>query len=211
MFFAVSLVGIERFYKTWFTERLPFVMCIDRDAPVVFTAEAPVGAVITWNIPTNWVFALSGPGNNTLSLFDILPPPPDDFEIITISATSSLGGQSDFAITIYCLEDQWLCGEQEGGGASQFNAPVSSFGSFLEELPKEFEIFPNPSEDIIRIVAKESMISFVDVISISGAIIQKILVNDKQKTVNFSDLEPGYYFLQIHHERGVDVLHFIKI
>jgi len=30
LFFAVSLVGIERFYKTWFTERLRLKFELDR-------------------------------------------------------------------------------------------------------------------------------------------------------------------------------------
>src|SRR4030095_12425636 len=81
----------------------PTEVCVDRDAPVVFSANAPIGAMITWNVPINWVFILSGPGNNTLTLSDILPPEPTESQVITIHATSSLGGTADFSFTINCF------------------------------------------------------------------------------------------------------------
>lgn len=75
-------------------------------------------------------------------------------------------------------------------------------------LPR-FAIFPNPAKDFIELSnAYQQVIKSVRVLNATGALVLEADV--KGSNINVSDLTPGIYYLELHHEDGVITEKFVK-
>ena len=75
-------------------------------------------------------------------------------------------------------------------------------------------IYPNPAKDIININIKypESTVNSMSIIDIKGNIL-KCIPAQKSKRVDISGLKPGYYFIMINTNRGIELtgIKFLKL
>jgi len=78
----------------------------------------------------------------------------------------------------------------------------------MENEKHQFEISPNPASDIIQI-KYEGVISKIEILNISGAIIKTI--SPYQKQIDISSLSSGIYFLRLTTEEDVIQEKFIKL
>lgn len=87
------------------------------------------------------------------------------------------------------------------------NVPLSS----VEFLNTKFEIYPNPTTDIITIKNNENiLIKNIDVIDLNGRIIKSIKLEEQNTTLNIDFLASGTYLLGIKTDEGTAVKKIIK-
>ncbi len=65
-------------------------------------------------------------------------------------------------------------------------------------------VYPNPAEDIVSVKASEDIES-LEIINITGQVVDNIQVNSVQKTVDLSKYEAGVYFVKVYMENNVDL------
>ena len=75
----------------------------------------------------------------------------------------------------------------------------------VKEIAKELTIFPVPAEDEIFIKGLIP-IQEIEVIDITGKILQKLVMDEETESVSVYELSPGIYFLKAGHQTGI----FIK-
>ncbi len=61
----------------------------------------------------------------------------------------------------------------------------------------EFELFPNPANNLITIESKKNKIQNIKVMNVTGKIIYQSIVNDSQSVVDLSKEAKGIYFVKI--------------
>jgi hypothetical protein len=87
------------------------------------------------------------------------------------------------------------------------NTPVGGLGiktTYGASIPgntyknNNISIFPNPIKDFISVVSKDNeMIKTVKVISLSGQLVYSENVNHIATTINTSNMNAGFYFVQV--------------
>ena len=68
-----------------------------------------------------------------------------------------------------------------------------------------FVLFPNPACDYINITGNE-MIEFVEIIDLTGKLLEKINVNGFSSTLDVSFLPKGFYFMYIRDKKGNNLI-----
>ncbi|NLO50130.1 MAG: Omp28-related outer membrane protein [Bacteroidales bacterium] len=91
-------------------------------------------------------------------------------------------------------------GEFGASETSEFNAIITAIGD--KQQNSALQIYPNPARDQVNVVSR-STIESVTVVSITGQLLQKIVVNNTFVNINTAALEAGLYFIQIETEAGL--------
>lgn len=87
------------------------------------------------------------------------------------------------------------------------NVPLST----NEFLNSKFEIYPNPTVDIITIKNDENiLIKNIDIIDLNGRIIKSIKLEEQNTTLNIDFLASGTYLLNIKTDQGTAVKRIVK-
>ncbi len=87
------------------------------------------------------------------------------------------------------------------------NVPLSS----IELLNAKFEIFPNPTADIIIIKNDENiLIKNIDIIDLTGKTIKSIKLEEQNTQLNIDYLAAGTYLLNIQTDEGTAVKKIVK-
>ena len=89
--------------------------------------------------------------------------------------------------------------------ASIKKAYFSTWDNSQEIENQQFNIYPNPANDVLHIVGTQDHAS-VNVFSIDGKIVKKIEIDDNAE-INISDLQPGLYIIGV----GNEFSKFIKM
>jgi len=177
--------------------------CPEDAYPVVFTAIAPEGATITWDIPTGygWDYDIGGVGNNKLTLNDISLKPVEQSYFAT--ATSSLGGSDSQVFYIFC----------EGGGCE------SSLVSFKPEIKEslgakpvlgEVAVFPNPAKNRLSVIWDYSEGTTMEVVNLTGNILMTVVPEPGPLELGVGHLPPGMYYLRVSGAFGARAVPFVK-
>jgi beta-glucanase (GH16 family) len=88
-------------------------------------------------------------------------------------------------------------------GESIVNTNVST----VREINRAISIYPNPTQDILTVVAKESIDNY-RIIDISGKV---VLTGNNPTTIDVSALKTGTYFVEFFSENGKAVKSFVKL
>lgn len=83
---------------------------------------------------------------------------------------------------------------------SEFNAIVTGIGD--KQQSSVLRIYPNPANDQVNVISN-STIESVAVVSITGQLLQKLVVNNTFVNINTAALKAGMYFIQIKTEAGL--------
>ncbi len=79
----------------------------------------------------------------------------------------------------------------------------------LPENNAEFNIFPNPVTDILHISTKSTMKN-INILSLSGNVIESYVVNSNLYNISTSNWKPGPYLLKIETDEGIQVQKIVK-
>jgi len=99
-----------------------------------------------------------------------------------------------------------------------YNAPIATndarttfelLSSQIFERDDSVKIFPNPVVDFVRIQSEHGLKS-IQLFDIQGRILQTIIENKKETTLDLSKQSNGIYFLKINTEKGSKVEKMIK-
>lgn len=83
---------------------------------------------------------------------------------------------------------------------SEFNAILTAIGD--KQQNSVLRIYPNPAHDQVNVVSN-STIESVSVVSITGQLLQRVVVNNTYVNINTAALKAGMYFIQIETEAGL--------
>jgi thiol-disulfide isomerase/thioredoxin len=83
---------------------------------------------------------------------------------------------------------------------SEFNAIVTAIGN--KQQNSVLQIYPNPARDQVNVISN-STIESVTLVSITGQLLQKVVVNSTFVNINTAALKAGMYFIQIETEAGL--------
>jgi len=87
------------------------------------------------------------------------------------------------------------------------NVPLSTD----EFLNSKFEIFPNPTPDIITIKNDDNILfKNIDIVDLTGKIIKSIKIEEQDKQLNLNFLAAGTYLLSIKTDQGTAVKKIVK-
>lgn len=74
-----------------------------------------------------------------------------------------------------------------------------------------FTIYPNPANDNITVFSNSNVnIGKIEILNLSGQIIQSISANSKSTTIDISSLSNGLYFIRVSAENGNSIYKFVK-
>jgi len=99
---------------------------------------------------------------------------------------------------------------QNGSAASvdfAFNASISVTTGISEIISSNFNVYPNPAKDVLRINTNET-IEEINIYSVSGALVKTVINNTS--SINISDFNKGMYLLFIKTDQGIKQSRFIK-
>lgn len=173
--------------------------------PVVFKAIAPAGATITWTVPNSWGTVVSGPGNNTLTLYGIFPIPTNS-SAVSISATSSMGGTT--GRTIFVEVD---CQHHPVKPCPATDARATNLFSNNIEGSTILTVYPNPANDALTINTSMAGSLFnINVLDIYGRKVLSSQSDNSEFLLNIEELTPGVYFLQVSSAGSQETVSFVK-
>ncbi|OQA01651.1 MAG: hypothetical protein BWY70_00304 [Bacteroidetes bacterium ADurb.Bin408] len=76
------------------------------------------------------------------------------------------------------------------------------------EKSEELIAYPNPATNNLTVQTPENYI--IEIISVKGQIIKKLINNNNETTIDLSDLSPGVYIIKAHSDKGFLIHKFIK-
>lgn len=157
---------------------------------------------IQWSVANSrWEF-IADSGNG-----DFVNP-----NLIYYNTSASTPNPPDLTLGTW-IENSVVTNSDCGGNLSSGNATltgsvqstvlgVDSFSG----ISKSVVLYPNPAEDVITLLTKDSLSSF-SVFTMQGQMIMDIKGSN---TANISMLQKGVYFIRLNTNEGVQVLNFIK-
>jgi arabinogalactan endo-1,4-beta-galactosidase len=87
------------------------------------------------------------------------------------------------------------------------NKETLSTTNFTKEKELTYQIFPNPTNDILQVNSFQKQLSYINIYDINGRIIQEIKSKKLSESLSIKHLSKGIYFLKINNEK---TLKFIK-
>ena len=69
-------------------------------------------------------------------------------------------------------------------------------------LASQFNIYPNPAKDVVRLSTDNGQQTTVRIYNILGMLVEEIEINSNETEINVSDYNPGVYFFNIQTENG---------
>ena len=95
-------------------------------------------------------------------------------------------------------------------GESEQSEPCTVEVVSIEELASQFNIYPNPAKDFVKLSVNSCQLSAVRVYNTLGMLVEEIEVNANEVEINTSDYNSGVYFINIETENGNVTKKFIK-
>ena len=87
-------------------------------------------------------------------------------------------------------------------GESEQSEPCTVEVLSVEELASQFNIYPNPAKDVVRLSTDNGQQTTVRIYNILGMLVEEIEINSNETEINVSDYNPGVYFFNIQTENG---------
>ena len=74
--------------------------------------------------------------------------------------------------------------------------------SVTESKTEDFNIYPNPAKDVVRLSTDNRQQTIVRIYNYLGILVEEIEMNSNETEINVSDYNPGIYFFNIQTEDG---------
>ena len=87
-------------------------------------------------------------------------------------------------------------------GESEQSEPCTVEVVSIEELASQFNIYPNPAKDFVKLSVNSCQLSAVRVYNTLGMLVEEIEINSNETEINVSNYNPGIYFISIQTEKG---------
>ena len=87
-------------------------------------------------------------------------------------------------------------------GESEQSEPCTVEVVSIEELARQFNIYPNPAKDFVKVTTINSQQTTVRVYNTLGMLVEEIEFNGNEVEINTSDYNTGIYFINIETENG---------
>ena len=107
----------------------------------------------------------------------------------------------------------WTVTDNKGNTETcSFNVVVDAFvGINSNSTSNTVTLYPNPAHDFLTIDFTEIQnFSKIEITDITGKVVQQLSNNNKQLTIDISNLNYGLYFIKFVANQSVEVLQFIK-
>jgi len=78
------------------------------------------------------------------------------------------------------------------------------------QLQNQVSLYPNPASTFVNIKLEDISASKATILDINGRILQFVIINDNNKTIDISNLDTGIYFIQITTDKGIVSKKFVK-
>lgn len=101
-----------------------------------------------------------------------------------------------------------ICANGESEESEPYTVVVQEVS--LEEYANNFEIYPNPVENFLKLSAVSGQLSVIKIYNMLGLLVDEIEVNANEIEINTSDYKNGVYFIRINTEKGNIVKRFVK-
>ena len=136
-------------------------------------------------------------------------------ELIEENYTDTHYSNSDLGDLYETIDDRENIAEvvavYEDGKTSVGVAKVIGRVTSIEESANtDFEIYPNPAKDFVKLSAVSCQLSAVRVYNTLGMLVEEIEVNSNDIEINVSDYNAGIYFVEVISEKGKFIEKFIK-
>jgi len=119
-------------------------------------------------------------------------------------AMGGIGGAIDANFTESAMEIDYIRVYQNTNGSTSKNE--------ISNTDSNFDLFPNPADEIINISGlNTNEFSTIRIIDVLGNSVQVVSVNQQQLKLNTSTLKSGVYFLEVQNSNYKQVKRFIKL
>ena len=81
----------------------------------------------------------------------------------------------------------------------------------VDQSKREFQIFPNPVKNILKLELNNLGPYIIEIISINGKILESINSNSKKVKINLESIESGVYLIRLYQDGKVTTKKFVKI
>lgn len=151
-------------------------------------------------------FTLNHPGNVPLNTTSITVSSTVDGALIAISqnnvllgAAVSSGGQAVITIPALSSNDYLLVtGTKQNHSTYQNSIQVADGPLGLNELAMEFAVYPNPSNNALKLVVSNGLAESMRIVGLDGKVVlSQQLLNGTEELINTSLLQSGSYIVEI--------------
>lgn len=143
-------------------------------------------------------------------------PDENDYELLVESPLINAGDNSALNLPEFDINYGWRIGQGKVDiGAYEYQGGVD----VVELNDEEFEIYPNPARDFVKVSTDNSQQSTVRVYNTLGMLVEEIIAGTRHATsapysdeieINVSDYRSGVYFVEVYTANGSVTKKFIK-
>ena len=145
-----------------------------------------------------------GSDNKTYPMFK--NPEENDFELMLESPLINAGDNSAVSLPDFDINYGWRIGQ----GKVDIGAYEYQGGANVVELNDEqFEIYPNPASDFVRVSTVNGQQSTGKIYNTIGMLVDEFEINSDEIEINVSDYKSGVYFVKVSTINGSVIKKFI--
>ena len=130
-----------------------------------------------------------------------------DFELLLESPLINAGDNSALNLPEFDINYGWRIGQGKVDiGAYEYQGGVD----VVELNDEQFEIYPNPARDFVKLSAISRQSSVVRIYNTFGMLVDEFEMNSDEIEINVSDYRSGVYFVEVYTANGSVTRKFIK-
>lgn len=145
-----------------------------------------------------------GSDNKTYPMFK--NPEENDFELMLESPLINAGDNSAVSLPDFDINYGWRIGQGKVDiGAYEYQGGAD----LVEHNDEQFEIYPNPASDFVKLSAISRQSSVVRIYNTLGMLVDEFEMNCDEIEINVSDYKSGVYFVEVSTINGSVIKKFI--
>ena len=145
-----------------------------------------------------------GSDNKTYPMFK--NPEENDFELMLESPLINAGDNSAVSLPDFDINYGWRIGQGKVDiGAYEYQGGAD----VVEHNDEQFEIYPNPARDFVKLSSISRQSSVVRIYNTLGMLVDEFEMNSGEIEINVSDYKSGVYFVEVSTENGSVIKKFI--
>ena len=145
-----------------------------------------------------------GSDNKTYPMFK--NPEENDFELMLESPLINAGDNSAVSLPDFDINYGWRIGQGKVDiGAYEYQGGAD----VVEHNDEQFEIYPNPARDFVKLSVISRQSSVVRIYNTIGMLVDEFEIYSDEIEINVSDYKSGVYFVEVSTENGSVIKKFI--